>query len=803
MSQGFGTKAETLASLHAKGFSVPPLVYFEAGQWGNTSDAILENILDTFEDTVLAVRSSAYSEDSLESSMAGVFHSVLHVPCECTALNHAINDVVKRFQRPDDQILVQRMVHNVQMAGVIMTRALSDGSPYYVFNYDDHSRHTDTVTGGSITPKTVYVYNGVSSEDFDSLRLRDALQLVRSLEAIFEATPLDIEFAIDDNHCVWLLQVRPICSFRHWKPEAIHGVSQQILHVEAFVDAGMRPRPDFYGKRTIYGVMPDWNPAEIIGLVPRPLAFSLYRELITRTIWSNAREHMGYHSVPPTDLMVSIVGHPYIDVRASCNSFLPAGLPEPLAEILVDAWLERLDTHPEFHDKLEFEVVPTVLDFDFSSTMLERYPGLLNAYALTQYTDRLRHITNTALQSDSSLDEALQTVTRLHTIPLEQKTKHHSNPQDVSTAIVLQLPLLLENCRQWGTIPFSIIARHAFMAEALLRSAVRCGALQQERLDAFKRSIETISSHLSHDFAIACHDPTKRTDFLAYYGHLRPGTYDILSSSYAQRGDLFEEMPPVETTTVKNLEEPFLLKTHEQTALTTLLNDTGLCTTPEDLLKYARKAIAGREYAKFVFTRHLSFILELLAVWGESLHFTRAQVAMIPITDITQMLFTPLTKDIQPHFSETIQKQQHLYDLAMSFKLSQLIRSPRDIYIAAMHRTTPNFITSCRVEAPVACLSMESPACDLTGCIVCIESADPGYDWIFTRNIAGLITCFGGSNSHIAIRCAEYGLPAAIGCGTVLFERISTATYCTLDCGSKTITPSSFVRNLQHNAYRI
>ena len=35
--------------------------------------------------------------------------------------------------------------------------------------------------------------------------------------------------------------------------------------------------------------MPDWNPAEIIGTGPKPLAFSLYRGLITNDIWARQR----------------------------------------------------------------------------------------------------------------------------------------------------------------------------------------------------------------------------------------------------------------------------------------------------------------------------------------------------------------------------------------------------------------------------------------------------------------------------------------------------------------------------------
>ena len=48
---------------------------------------------------------------------------------------------------------------------------------------------------------------------------------------------------------------------------------------------------------------------------------------------------------------------------------------------------------------------------------------------------------------------------------------------------------------------------------------------------------------------------------------------------------------------------------------------------------------------------------------------------------------------------------------------------------------------------------------------MCIENADPGFDFIFSHNIKGLITAFGGPNSHMSIRCNEFGIPAAIGIG--------------------------------------
>ena len=71
--------------------------------------------------------------------------------------------------------------------------------------------------------------------------------------------------------------------------------------------------------------------------------------------------------------------------------------------------------------------------------------------------------------------------------------------------------------------------------------------------------------------------------------------------------------------------------------------------------------------------------------------------------------------------------------------------------------------------------------------IVCIESADPGYDFIFSHKIKGLVTMYGGANSHMAIRCMELGIPAAIGVGKLKFDEVINSSFVTLDCKSKTI----------------
>jgi len=166
---------------------------------------------------------------------------------------------------------------------------------------------------------------------------------------------------------------------------------------------------------------------------------------------------------------------------------------------------------------------------------------------------------------------------------------------------------------------------------------------------------------------------------------------------------------------------------------------------------------------------------------------------MLTINDVLNILFSPLTDDVKVFYQNKINKAKNNFEIASSFKLSYLIRSVRDIHIVPMQRSSPNFVGNSRIESEIVELTpymQEIP--NLKNKIVCIEGADPGYDWIFTRNIAGLVTKYGGANSHMAIRSAEYNIPASIGCGEQPYNRIIKAKKCLLDCQGKRLEPIDF-----------
>ena len=155
------------------------------------------------------------------------------------------------------------------------------------------------------------------------------------------------------------------------KSESLSNERQVTLlsTIERKVTEGMQPHPFVLGQKTIYGVMPDWDPAEIIGVRPKPLALSLYRDLITDSIWAYQRHNYGYRNLRSFPLMTNFFGLPYIDARLSFNSFIPASLSDDVAERLANHYLQTLSKQPYLHDKIEFEIVHSCYTFDLDKKL--------------------------------------------------------------------------------------------------------------------------------------------------------------------------------------------------------------------------------------------------------------------------------------------------------------------------------------------------------------------------------------------------------------------------------------------------
>jgi choline kinase len=778
-----GTKAQTLHRLQrlVKKSRIEDQISFTVAQWQDSAEAILADVAHSFGGKKLVVRSSALSEDGFTSANAGAYDSVLNVDgADPAAVTAAIVQVVNSYPdaNPANQVLVQPMVQGVVASGVAFTRTLAQGAPYYVINYDDVTRSTESITSGSSAEhKTALVYRGEAPKlDALAVPLRGLMPALLEIEQLLDFDSLDIEFAISESGQVHILQVRPI-AVQHDVYDA-SAVSAAIAAAREQFQQSQESGPFVVGSRAMFGVMPDWNPAEIIGTRPGALATSLYRYLIMDDVWATQRAEYGYRDVRPQPLLHEFAGHPYVDIRASFNSLVPAQLDDELAGRLVDFYQAWLEQHPQLHDKVEFDVVPTCysLNFDHWRQRLLTEGGFSDD-DIAQLEQGLRQVTQHALaRTDGDWIAVRQ---------LEQRFEKISS---TTTPPLQRAWLLLEEAHRHGTLVFAHLARSAFVAMTLLRSAKSEGVLSEEAYNAFMESIETVSHRFASDAASVAGGSKSWESFVADYGHLRPGTYDIMSKSYAEDPEHYLA-PAVEQARLHPATSEAASPTAwlaEQSKMVVALAEHGINTTASALDAFLRQAIEGREYAKFVFTRHLSAALDALVAYGAEHDIDRDQLALIPLSVFRILANQPEAYDAQRWLQAAAEEGRASVAVAQRVELPSLLCQSLDFTQFEYSSNQPNFVGSGKVVAD--CVDLEQfkgdESLELEGKIALIPQADPGYDWLFGRGIAGLITLYGGANSHMAIRAAEFGLPAAIGVGESRYASWSRAQVLELDAGN-------------------
>lgn len=765
----FSTKAVTLEQLAplVSQASLCDQIIVTAERWRDGADSLLEEIVHQFAPIPLAVRSSAQSEDGWENSNAGAHLSLINVEPTADATRAAIGRVFESYRHAstEDQVLVQPMVVGIALAGVVLTRDLDTGSPYYVVNYDDVTGRTDTVTGGAES-MTLFIHRG-RIDAMHSPRMRKLINSIVELEKITGSQELDVEFCITQDEDVYILQVRPLAARHQWQALSDNTVDNAIDNIREALSGRMTPIAGLAGNTTILGEMPDWNPAEIIGNAPRPLALSLYKYLITDRVWAQARSDMGYRMVNEP-LVVDFCGRPYVDVRLSFNSFLPDGIDDGLAQRLVDHQFEILSENRNYHDKVEFEVAVTCRDLDFNRQRKRLREAGFNKSEIENFETALAAITAQALDAGKG---EIQRLVGLCDRLLEDQNDIGGHPP------LERLGALLDDCKVSGTLPFSILARHGFIAVQFLKSLVARDALSDDDAGRFMMGIHTVASDMVHDMHEAARNNINTGTLIAKYGHLRPGTYDILSPRYDEHPELY-----FGHTTRQPLEipEPFKLSAKQKRGIGSLLDEYGYDVTPEVLLDYIVQSIKAREYAKFCFTRSISDCLEILSAWGKEVGLSRDDLSFV---GIESFLGHAKMDEIQTVIAE----KREAYKLTRAIRLPHLIVEEADIDVIRLPLGHPTFITAKAVTAKTKHLTTHDTP-DIDGHIVLIESADPGFDWIFSHDILGLVTQYGGANSHMTIRCAEFGLPAAIGCGEQLFETLKKAPVIELNCTARKLS---------------
>ena len=781
----FSTKSqnlEILINFKLRKSVIPNFISFTVEQWHNNKDLIIRQVCFKLKKKI-SIRSSYILEDNQFSSMAGEFEGFSDLKNNSKNIIKFTKKLINQYKKKSknkkyyfqSEILFQNYIGNPLISGVVTNKCLKDGTDYYVINYDDETKNTNSVTsGGEKSTRVLNIYKnntiGIRSSNFKKI-----VDAVKEIENKIPSTPVDIEFAINKENIVNIFQIRPISTFRKWKFVSSQKFKNYLkINQKKFIK--ILNKNKYYGDLPIFGLMPDWNPAEMIGYQPNQLSYSLYEEVITEKSWSLARNQMGYKNVNQP-LMYSFAGKPYIDTRLSYNSLIPLEINNKIRNKLIYHWSQTLLNKPYLHDKIEFEIIDGSFDANLEKKIKEKYK-FLSSNEKIQYFKILKKFTYDQIidfeENFLLLDDKLKL---LESERIKFIKKFINNKKILNKKTIINF---VSKIKKLGTIPFSIYARHAFIAKKFLNSLVTKKIISIKTYSKLLNSVGTIA-HKYIELEKKSHKNNYyKTKFLNYFFHLRPGTYNINVSRYKNKISEYEINDKDKEKIFSGHLSNFKLSNKEYFRLKNFLKKNDFQFLPERLINYCLISIKMRENSKFIFTRSLSDLIEIIKNIGS--------INKIPKNNLSKLTYRQiltLNQKNRKSFLNVIKKNERKNFIDNKIKLPYLITTKDDFFISSILLSKPNFITKKVVKGTLS--KIKSKKNKVSNMIVLLENADPGFDWIFSQKIKGLITKYGGVNSHMSIRCEELNIPAAIGIGDDNFNDIKDLSNIILNCKNEQI----------------
>lgn len=761
------TKAKTLAYLEryqkSLNFKIPKSYYFTKENYNKNQENILKKILKIFGKCQLIIRSSSNEEDQINKTMAGKYDSFQNVSNNKDKLNYYINLVLKKFKNKNDQVLVQEYIDNVDIAGVVFTRNLNNNGPYYYINYDTSGK-TNFVTGGLYFEETknqvVCRYKYKKSSKF-----RKLISICNAFEKIFLNDRLDIEFCIKNKKII-IFQCRSLSRMKNIDDKSILSM---LVNIEKKVKKIKLPSPFLSGNTTYLSNMADWNPAEMIGSKSTQLSLSLYSELITDNVWAKQREDYQYQIVSNQPLLFNLGGSAYVDLRLDLNSFLPKKIPNQIKKKIINHCLNIIKKKPNLHDKIEFEVMETCFDLETKKN-LKKY---LKINEVKIYEKYLKKITE-----DIICDDYLERETKkINYLKEKIKIIKLSNLSQVQ-----KIYFLVQNCKKYGTLPFAGAARCAFIATKILKTLNKFKILHINDIENFYSSTMSITTEMNNLIYKIRKNKVSKKIFFERFGHLRPSTYSITSKNYHEE---FNKYFPKDVNISLKEKKKFILSKDKIGKIDKIFKKNNIKFNANKFLNFCKKAIFYREEFKLIFTKCIDEIFLNLISLGKELKIKRDEFEHISINTILNSYNNLDLKKFKQILKDEIKNNKKNFYYRKLIDLPDVILESSDIYNFEKKNSMPNYITERSITSKSIMFKNLKDNKYLKDKIVILESADPGYDFIFSYSIKGLITKYGGANSHMSIRCLELGIPAIIGVGEVRFKQLSKAKIININTQAK------------------
>ena len=271
--------------------------------------------------------------------------------------------------------------------------------------------------------------------------------------------------------------------------------------------------------------------------------------------------------------------------------------------------------------------------------------------------------------------------------------------------------------------------------------------------------------------------------FVFKYGHLRPSMYSILNKNYNDNHkNYFSQNINVYK---KKITPSFNLDRKKKKEINSLFKKGGINISFDNFLIFSKKAIENRELSKLIFSKSINEIFVNLKKLAKEINLDINNFEHLDI-NLIKKSFNNLNQDkLKDIINWNIRKNKKHYQNTKNIRMPEVISSILDFDYFYELSSEENYVTNNTILGELVFLSKINNFEKLKNKIIMIESADPGYDFIFSYNIKGLITKYGGQNSHMAIRCNELNLPAIIGVGEKVYSNFEKINKIYIDCKNK------------------
>ena len=686
---------------------------------------------------ILIVRSDSEFEDSFSESNAGKFLSIGPVNKKNKKeIEKAIQAVLNSYPVLSDEsrVLIQDYVAGIKSSGVITTRILQNGAPYICISLSEGSNSDEVTSGSSNKLKNIYIHKDIEKLTGNYKKYQKILNLVKELIEYISYDLLDIEFAVDEKENIYLLQARPLIV----KTKLEDNKGELLKNIRYFQQL-QNKSDSISGSRTVLSNMSDWNPAEMLGESPNFLSLSIYKTFITNDSWYKQRKEFGYRGVVKDRLMFNFGNKCYIDVRASLNSFLTKSLSEDECEQIIDYQIDKLINNPELHDKIEFEIAETAYIFGIEQKINERYKDILTKQTISNWISDLKVLENNYLKI---LNKNNKKITYFY--------------NQLNSSMDFFDKKIINAIKKNMAIPFSHHARLAFIYFSHLNNFVKNEVISEGEKQNLLNNLNTISSQFSKSLHDVKNKKMSYKKFISIYGHVRPNNYDLYSKNIRDEGKEFIHFL---TENLKNEENNNIDIKNTLKKIDTYLNLQKYSFSSSEWHQLFEGSIVSRENSKFMYSKAIDLTLNQIK-----------QNYELDETKIKNLNF-----EIFSNTGKIFYEKESSY-----FELPDIITNSSDFLFFENLNTKPNFVGQSIVKAELSHISEKKHQL-YKNKIILLPNADPGWDWILNLPIKGMVTKYGGPNSHMAIRASEKNITSVFGVGDDLFKELQNSKILEID----------------------